>query len=146
MLKLIDYIVLPCCIMLVSCQKETGYVALKSEDSTFAILARIDPSPKPLTNSKAKVRAHLTVLNKTPLAQEFGDRFLVLQTADGKVRRTYLDTLESRDIDFATVTIKGSDSLVIDVYWVFKRAERLSFQSLAFDRQALEQYIHKKSR
>jgi hypothetical protein len=100
----------------------------------------------PLSNSKAKVRAHLTVLNKTPLSQEFGDRFLSLKTDDGKVRRTYLDSLESHEIDFSTVTIRSYDSLVIDVYWVFKRADRLSYQSLAFDRRALDQYLHNKSR
>ena len=144
-LKLIEYILLPGCVLLAGCQRENGYVDLRSEDSTFAILARIDPSPKPLTNSKAKIRAHLTILNKTSLPQEYGDRFLFLHTADGKERRTYLDTLESRDIDFSTVTVKGADSLVIDVYWVFRRADRLSFQSLFFDRRALEQYIHNKS-
>jgi hypothetical protein len=143
-LKIIKYIILPSCIMLANCQRESGYVELKLEDSTFTILARINPSPMPLTNSKAKVRAHLTILNRTPFPQEYGDRFLFLQTADGKARRTYLDALESYDMDFSTVKIKGADSLVIDVYWVFKRADKLAYQSLSFDRLALEQYLHNK--
>jgi len=144
--KLIEYIILPGSILLASCQKESAFVVLKAEDSTFTILARIEASPKPLTNSKAKVCAHLTVLNRTSLPQEFGDRFLFLETADGKVRRTYLDALESREIDFSTVTIRASDSLAIDVYWVFKRADKLSYQSLAFDRPALDQYLQMKNR
>lgn len=119
---------------------------LEMEDSTFAISAQIIPSPQPFTNSKAKVRGHLTVRNKTLLPQEFGNRFLFLETADSKVRRTYLDTLESRDIDFSTVTINGSDSLVIDVFWVFKRADKLSFQKLNFDRKGLEQFLLAKKR
>ena len=145
-MKRCAYIILPFSLLLASCQKESGYVNLKLEDSTFAFFARIDPSPKPLSSSKAKVRAHLTVLNKTVSAQDFGDRFLFLQTADGKTRRTYLDTLESRDIDFSTITIPGSDSLIIDVYWVFKRAEKLSYQNLAFDRAGLAQFLRDRRR
>jgi hypothetical protein len=130
--------------MLAGCEHENPYVALRSDDSTFTFIARINPSPGPLTSSKAKVRGHLTIINKTPVAQEFGDRFLLLETADGASRRTYLDDVESYVIDFSTVTIKGSDSLAIDVYWVFKRAEKLSYQKLTFDRPALEQYLRNK--
>lgn len=130
--------------MLASCEHENPYVVLQSQDSTFTFIARINPSPAPLTSSKAKVRGHLTVINRTPASQEFGNRFLLLETADGVARRTYLDDVDSYVIDFSTVTIKGSDSLAIEVYWVFKRAEKLSYQNLAFDRPALEQYLQNK--
>ena len=63
-----------------------------------------------------------------------------------KYRRAYLDAIESHVIDFSTVTIKGFDSLAIDVYWVFKRADRLSYQNLTYDRLALEHYPHEKAR
>lgn len=143
-MKLIKDIALLGCIVLAGCEQESPYIALKSQDSTFAFLARIDPSPGPLTSSKAKVRGHLTIINRTPVPQEFGDRFLLLETADGVSRRTYLDDVESYVIDFSTVTIKSSDSLAIDVYWVFKRAEKLSYQKLTFDHSALEQYLRNK--
>ena len=145
-MNILEYIILPTCIILASCQKESGYVDLKWEDTTLTIQARINPSPAPLTNAKAKVRAHLSVINRSRYPQEFGNRFLILHTADGKQRRTYLDTLESRDIDYSTATIGPFDSLVIEVFWVFRRADKLSYQSITFDRAGVEQFLHGRKR
>jgi len=103
---------------LFTCQANNTKSATTS-GKTLEIKASIIPNFRKFKDDKSKIEGKITITNKTPLPQYFGNEFLTLKVNGKFVARTYKDTIASEVIDFAAVEIKPHSSLALPVYWVF---------------------------
>ena len=71
-------------------------------------------------NVRSKIEGKITITNRTPTAQKYGNNFLQLIVNGRLTARTYKDTIASDAIDFTVVEIKPRSSLSLPVYWVFE--------------------------
>ena len=89
------------------------------EGATLEIRASLTPKFRKFTSGNSKIEGNLSITNKTPFIQSYGNEFLQLKVNGNLIARTYLNNLSSNAIDFAIVEIKPHTTISIPVYWVF---------------------------